>query len=352
MSRQEANCCIPFAQNDPTDPGGTFRPNLPPETEKGTTFQLLQTDQREPVVTDLPDGPLAIFQSFLPIFIVEEWVEATNAHVNALISSEDPTPSRLQHWRPLTSDEVYVFIGIILCMENNKEKSTTDYWRTYKPGGTAPIYPWTEHMPLHRFQSLWRYLRLCDYSDFDTATAAEKAYSRVEKWSRHIQETTTSFYAPGSQVAVDECIQGFTGRSTLKTYIPNKPTPEGIKIWAIAEGGILLRWLWHVPGTGPIGIDDIAPDEEPAKNTHLTPTQRVVLALLFSLPAASYHVYLDNLFSSPALFKRLYEFGVAASGTCRANCGIHEDLVAQKKKPGDTPYHSTTEIPTPCGRVS
>lgn len=354
MSQQDGSTCsIRFAQNDPTDPGGTFRPNLPPATTRGEEFKPLRMERREPVVKDLPDSPLGIFQAFLPVFVVEEWAESTNAHVQTLITSENATPDRLRHWMPLTVAEVYTFVGIVICMQNATEKSMTDYWRTYEADGIDATYPWTEHMSLHRFQALWRYIRLCDYSDFNTAAAPERAYGRVEKWSRHIQETTTSFYVPGSSVAVDECIQGFQGKSGLKTHIPNKPTPDGIKIWAIGEGGILMRWLWHVPGSGPVGIADIDSDEEePDKETHLTPTQRVVLALLFSLPAATYHIYLDNLFSSPALFKRLYEAGHAASGTCRANCGIHKDLVALKKKPGSTPYHATMEIPTPCGRVN
>ena len=352
-SAASGSCSIPFAQNDPTDPGGTFRPNLPPETEKGTVFNLLQIDKREPIVKDLPKSPLGIFQSFLPVSVVEEWVESTNTHVESLILDKGVTPARLRKWTPLTVNEVYVFIGIVICMQNANEKSMADYWRTYKPGSIGATHPWTVHMSLHRFEALWRYLRLCDYSDFDSATAAEKAYARVEKWSRHIQTTTTSFYTPGSSVVVDECIQGFTGRSSLKTYIPNKPNPEGIKIWAIGEGGILLRWLWHVPGSGPVGIEGIDPDKEkPDPETHLTPTQRVVLALLFSLPTATYHVCLDNLFSSPGLFKRLYDAGHAASGTCRMNCGIHEELIAQKKKPGQTAYHESREIPTPCGKVN
>jgi hypothetical protein len=237
-------------QNDPTDLGGTFRPNLSPEKQKGTDFIPLQMDRREPVVRDLPDSPMGIFQAFLPIFIAEEWAKCTNAHVQSLIDSEAPTPDRIRNWKPLTANEVYVFVAMVICMQNATEKSMTDYWRTYKPGGTDATYPWTEHMSLHRFQALWRYLRLCDYSDLDTATAPEKAYSRVEKWHRHIQESTAAFYIPGSSVAVDECIQGFQGKSELKPHIPNKPTPDRIKIWAIAEGGILLHWLWHVV-TGP-----------------------------------------------------------------------------------------------------
>jgi hypothetical protein len=67
---------------------------------------------------------------------------------------------------------------------------------------------------------------------------------------------------------------GFTGKSDLKTYIPNKPTPEGIKVWVVAQDGIFLRWLWHVPNQGPIGIPKRSCDDR----YRLTPTQLVVVS--------------------------------------------------------------------------
>ena len=62
----------------------------------------------------------------------------------------------------------------------------------------------------------------------------------------------------------------------------------------------------------------------------LTPTQLVVISLLNLLPRASYHVYLDNLFSSPDLFKQLYDIGIGASGTARVNSGINTEIAAVK----------------------
>lgn len=135
-----------------------------------------------------------------------------------------------------------------------------------------------------------------------------------------------------------------------KTFIPNKPTPEGIKIWVLAQDGIFLRWLWHVPNKGPIGL--CPPERQSNSNLHITPTQRVVVSLLNLLPPAMYHVYLDNLFSSPDLFKKLYEMDIAASGTARVNCGIHEDLVQAKKKPdASRPWGWSLQVPTECNRV-
>jgi hypothetical protein len=55
----------------------------------------------------------------------------------------------------------------------------------------------------------------------------------------------------------------------------------------------------------------------------LNPTQTVVVALVNKLPVETYHVIVDNLFSSPNLFKALRIIGVGATGTCRTSCGLY-----------------------------
>ena len=126
-------------------------------------------------------------------------------------------------------------------MENHNERSIAAYWRNSVDDDTSPIYPFTRHMPLRRFEALFR--RLHVFKDGDIMPLAfgnnlqdskSKAYRQVERWSQHIQRIMSEIYIPGSQVAVDECMVGFTGKSVLKTHIPNKPTPDGIKVWVIA----------------------------------------------------------------------------------------------------------------------
>jgi hypothetical protein len=131
-------------------------------------------------------------------------------------------------------------------------------------------------------------------------------------------------YEPGSHIAVDECMVGFTGKSALKTHIPNKPTPDGIKVWVLAEGGIFLRWLWHVPNKGPIGIPKTRSIGD--HDYRLTPTQHVVISLLKQLLITRYYIYLDNLFSSLDLFKCLYDIDIGALGTARINYGINVEI--------------------------
>jgi hypothetical protein len=71
--------------------------------------------------------------------------------------------------------------------------------------------------------------------------------------------------------------------------------------------------------------------EAGAKIIALNSTQSVVIALINLLPISTYHVFVDNLFSSPDLFRSLRQHGHGATGTARPNCGIYKGLVEAKK---------------------
>ncbi|KFA69906.1 hypothetical protein S40285_07450, partial [Stachybotrys chlorohalonatus IBT 40285] len=64
----------------------------------------------------------------------------------------------------------------------------------------------------------------------------------------------------------------------------------------------------------------------------LSSTQTVIVSLVSRLLAAIYHVLFDNLFSSPHLFRALRDRGIAATGTCRTNCGLYEPIVVAKQQ--------------------
>lgn len=173
---------------------------------------------------------------------------------------------------------------------------------------------------------------------------------------------------PGSHLAVDEGMIRYTGRNSEVTYIPSKPTDTGFKVWVVAQLGIFLRWICHQPGAkyGPIGVErpkkklptrrrggrargrgrgglkrkdneaDKIEEVIEVSTTNgeqaiaLNSTQSVVIALLNLLPKAIYHVFVDNLFASPDLFRSLRQHGHGATGTARPNCRIYKELANSK----------------------
>ena len=112
------------------------------------------------------------------------------------------------------------------------------------------------------------------------------------------------------------------GRAPEIVNIPIKPTPKGFKIWVLANQGYALDWLQHAKGDkkGPINLNESFLKEGFLK------TQAVMLDLLTQYdpitgkrlyPLGKHVVWLNNLFTSIQLFKRLRSLGIRAAGTVR-----------------------------------
>ena len=213
-------------------------------------------------------------------------------------------------------------------MENHPKASIESYWKQPESDNNV-IYLFTRHISLKQFQLLLHRVKIFSRVPNSNPTGrpgVPETYQYLDEWSDLQQQALADMYIPGTHVAVDECVVGFTGQSKLKTTIPNKPTPTGFKVWVVAERGLFLYWIWHIPGKGPVGI---LRKPESAK-INLNPTQKVVTHLLGLLPKAAYYVFLNNLFSSPKLFIILRESGIGASGIARINSGIFKELIEEK----------------------
>ncbi|KPM34433.1 hypothetical protein AK830_g12144 [Neonectria ditissima] len=126
------------------------------------------------------------------------------------------------------------------------------------------------------------------------------------------------------------------GQSNETTLVKGKPDPLGFKIWVIAQQGFFIRWLWHIKEAkyGAFGVELPPPKsstqgrggrkgglgrgatkaagKKPAtgdKPIALNSTQSVVVSLANMLPKTTYHVFVDNLFSSSDLFRSLRKHG-------------------------------------------
>jgi hypothetical protein len=311
----------------------TCRPVFDPVRDAARVFEPLAMQPQEPVVHPLPSEPLSLIQQFIPISLVEKWVRYTNEAPDPGPEGPSQQNSRQLDWKPTTTAEIYLWLGYLVYMGIHRETRYSDYWKAPQAGQQLPVHPIAKFMPKDRFLQLQRRIRICPNSPDSTLP---KPYSYLEEWSQHIQEVSTLLYQIGTDITVDECIQGFTGRSRQTTTVPNKPTPTGFKIWVLGQRGYFLRWLWHIPDSayGPVGVaaPQAARDRKRKRpgTLALNPTQSVVVALVNQLPKGTFHVFIDNLFTSADLCRALRERGHGTTGTCRRNCGIFEPFIRAK----------------------
>ncbi|KAG5753082.1 hypothetical protein H9Q70_004257 [Fusarium xylarioides] len=329
------NLYVATQHSQPKQPiDNTARPKLKPSQQRGYHFEPLDLEERDPDISTIASQaaePVDLFLQFLPEKIVEKWVQYTNKAAKSL-AEEDPDFG--PHWKPVRLPEVYLFIGIVIYIGLHKEADLRSYWATNTESKFLPSHPISLLITRDRFFQLWRRVRIFNEAALDLTESHDPLnFQKCDEYSNFLQQQAISMWKPGLRVAVDECIIGFTGNSKIKLTIKNKLTLTGFKVWAIAQEGYFLRWLFHTPYTtfGPAAGDITRRPPRELQGKSLNPTQSVVVALVNLLPNASYHVFMDNLFSSPSLYRILRDRGIGATGTARVNSGIHEDLVEFKK---------------------
>ncbi|ENH67766.1 hypothetical protein FOC1_g10001237, partial [Fusarium oxysporum f. sp. cubense race 1] len=156
--------------------------------------------------------------------------------------------SRILQWEGFSTATAYVWLGVLIYLGIHRELTIEDHWKAPSLGDQRPLHSIIKFMPLHRFQLIMRYIRTFDYTKLDVSDEGDlpKTFQAAKEWSNHIQKVSAELYLPGTNLTVDKYIIPFTGRSKETTLIKGKPTPVGFKVWAIAQQGYFLQWLWHV----------------------------------------------------------------------------------------------------------
>ena len=104
-----------------------------------------------------------------------------------------------------------------------------------------------------------------------------------------------------------------------------------MKAWALADSklGYIYNWKLYCGKEEEQGREPLG--------------ERVVIELLSGLENKGYHVYFDNLYTSPTLCKRLFTLGFGSCGTVRID---QQGILGHLSKPSQT---RETSPPTKMG---
>jgi len=273
-------------------------------------------------------SPGDLFSLFFTDLVLDRIVRCTN--LNAERARADPVAARAKNirfhdslnqmpWKPVTSSEILAYLGILIYMGIHVEPHINDYWNTNDDDG--PIHrPVRKTMSKHRWWQIDRYLHIWDPALdqlFKRPDGKVRPHEKVDPLWKLLSSSFQRYWKPGRDLAIDECIEGFTGRTSDIVNIPTKPTPIGFKIWILADNGYVLDLLWHVKGDGkdqgPQGLRTTWEEQGFSR------TQAVVLELMTRMPneGKGHAVWLDNLFTSSKLLTTLRSYGIGAAGTVR-----------------------------------
>ena len=251
---------------------------------------------------------------FFSLFFNEEvWlllVQQTN-----LYAEQKRGPEEYSAWYPVTTDEMKAWVSLSLNMGLVTKPNLSSYWST-DPALNSPFFP--SIMPRDRFLQILRYLHFADNTQAPRADSAD--YNKLYKFQQ--------VYKPDRQLAIDETLIKFKGKVHFRQFIPIKPGRFGIKAFTLAESssGYYLNSKMYTGKEGDAVQRDLG--------------RRAVMSVIEPYLDKGYYVFMDNYYTSVALFEELEERKTLACGTVRSNrsglpreiCGAKEKKVKQLKR--------------------
>ena len=244
------------------------------------------------------DGPCEFFEKFFEDDVIKLLVDQTNLYAQQ---------RQTRYWNDVTYDEMKCFLGVLLGMGVHRLPKFKLYWSTdpfFHVQGIADV------MPRNRFMKLLNNFHVSDNSvavprDDPAFDKLRKIRPLLTKMNSLFQQHAVSTYSQ----SIDEAMIKFKGRSSLRQYMPLKPTKRGYKVWvrAHSKSGYVYQFDIYTgkdnSGAGGVGLGD-----------------RVVKFLTETLNYTNTHVTFDNFFSSVALLDYLFGKNIFATCTVRSSC--------------------------------
>ena len=162
---------------------------------------------------------------------------------------------------------------------------------------------------LVKFEQILRFLHLADNSC--QRPPGHPEHDRLFKVRRYTTLITNQFetnYTLNQSVTIDEVMIPYKGRLAFKQYIKNKPTKWGIKVFVLSDAtnGYISRLQIYT--------------EKNVESGHVDAglCSRVLLDLISGV-GEGFHLYTDNYYTGPVVYKALYDQGINSCGTVRTN---------------------------------
>jgi hypothetical protein len=261
------------------------------------------------------------FELFFTQDLIEEIVVQTNLYAQQFIESHQAhlqahPKSPVHQWikqGSTTSAEMKAFFGVIYNMGLIRKPSLKSYWDTCHSSQATPWFK--EQFTRDRFMLLLRFLHFADNSHLPSMELPENRTYKIQLLLGHCNRKFRELYSPEKDVAIDESMVGFRGRTpSLRQYLPNKRH---------ARFGIKCQYVNESSSGYSIGLEVDCGRTPPEQRVSMPngPIHALVMRLLRKarLLNEGHHLTVDNYYSSPTLFKELFEAMTTATGTVRGN---------------------------------
>ena len=142
------------------------------------------------------------------------------------------------------------------------------------------------------------------------------ALHKVRPFVNLLMQKFNDVYSPEQNLNFDEATCPWKGRLQFRVYNPAKPTKFGIKLYQVCEAssGYCLGFDIYTSDTSCREYAELVGTDPDA-----TATTKIVVGLLVrcGLIDLGHHIYMDNYYTSPELFRELESQNTYACGTFR-----------------------------------
>uniref|UniRef100_A0A667Z4G8 PiggyBac transposable element-derived protein domain-containing protein n=1 Tax=Myripristis murdjan TaxID=586833 RepID=A0A667Z4G8_9TELE len=213
-------------------------------------------------------------------------------------------------WRPLMMPDFYTFMAIIIFSGLVSVHHRADYWKKKWPYNFS--FP-SDNMTRDRFEAILWSLHLSNPADDEDNernknTAAYDRLFKIKPLYTKIVTACQAHFQPYRNISIDERMVASKARISMKMYIKDKPTKWGYKLFVLADSKTGYTWNFFVY-TG--------------KSSSITGQglsySSVMDLLPFGVLGDGYTLYVDNFYTSPALYQDLRRKNFGSCGTIRTN---------------------------------
>lgn len=196
---------------------------------------------------------------------------------------------------------MYYFFALSLLMSRNKKLTLQKYWSKDK---YLQSNIFGEVMVRDRYLSL---LRMIHFSHKHRRT--DDRLSKIRVIINILRKSFNDTFHSFQKLCIDESLLLYKGRLSFKQHIPTKRNRFGIKSYMLCDckTGYVQDLIVYA------GISTIIESE----NTGIGKSKEIVLSLLKPYLGKGHTLYVDNFYSSPALFTFLHNNYTNVCGTVK-----------------------------------
>ncbi|KAJ8353412.1 hypothetical protein SKAU_G00209790 [Synaphobranchus kaupii] len=313
LVRRSKRPCSPSPRGAPKK-----RPREPePESEEG--WHDMADEDEEPhqfpfcprrtpgVQLDLQQdySPLDLFRLFFSKDVLKLLCDNTNGNAARKHAQGLHTP-----WSDVDAEDMLKYLSIVLYLGLVKPSAARDLWRKDRLHNHP--FPCSV-MPGYRYEAIGAFLHMSDttadvINDQLKGQAGYDGLFRLKPLHDQILTACRAYYHPHRNLAIDERMVASKARHGMKQYLKDKPTKWGFKLFVLADSKTGYTCDFSV-----------------YQGKALTPSgnglsfDAVVNLLWVPYLGTGYHVFVDNFYTSTALFRHLHRIHYGACGTIREN---------------------------------